>query len=1147
MSVNLRKKAEKLLEQNPLETPLVDTVFAQRLVQDLQVQQIELEKQNKELRRVQVELGAARDAYMELYDFAPLGYLILDAEGWVMDANFTAATLLGVEPEKLLDRSNFSSFVHREALENWNIYRLHLAEISGKRGVDLRLKNSGGKELTVRVECTLRSATGQCLMALTDISERVRAEQAVKKSEQDLLLLNQQLEQLVDQRSAELLESEERFRVLFEEAPDACFLMGLDGRYIYGNKAVEVLTGYRREELLGRNMLESQHYPTGTKAQVMERFGQLERLGQGEKLDPLEYNLLRKDGTEFTAEISTIPIVLHGKTVSLSTARDLTQRKKAEAERASLDRQCRIALNAANMGWWHYDVESGVVSYDQPFGEIYGAPEGKWHVEDLLKAMNPDDSSRVLASVEAVMESLSPQSYVLEYRVLQPGGSLRWVEAHALGEFEGKGDARRLTGLSGTVADISERKQSEEALRASETRFRSTVNNLLVGVVVHAPDSTVLLSNPQASLLLGLSAKQMQGKQALHPDWHFVYEDRSVVKFEDYPVRRVVATGERFVYECMGIQKPGCADITWVTGSAIPVFTQENVLDQIIVNFMDVTEIKRLQQALQKRVLALTHPLDQPEGIAFEELFNVSEMQRIQDEFSAATGVASIITDSEGAPITEPSNFVEHFQNTVSSTEEVCADVFSSLSEIRRHHPEGPIIRQCSSSGLWDAGTSIAIGDRHVATWLIGQVRENSLAEEQMRAYARDIGADEMAVIGAFCRVPVMTREHFEGIAQALFMLATQLSTSAYQNVQQARFIEGQKRAEQALQEGEEKYRKLFESESDAILIFDGETRQFIDINDAALELYGYTREEFMWLTHNAITADPEMAEVIFPRVRAGTHVSTYQSLHRKKDSTVFPVEITPLSYYLRGRQVFCGVIRDVTERVAYESEREKNHEELRKLASELSLAEQRERERIGRELHDGISQLLSSSLLRLQMLKDSPVSGVSVESLETVCGIIKRALGETRSLTFELSYPMLEDLGLAAALEELCSSMSHDYAIHFEFKGAMVRLPISMDRKIVIYRSTRELLINVMKHSGVQRACVHLEQAEDAVRVRVEDDGTGFDAQMAGEGFSPTGGFGLFSIRESIRHAGGSLLIESSPGGGTDAVVSVPLEVSYE
>ncbi|CAA0106779.1 Oxygen sensor histidine kinase NreB [Halioglobus japonicus] len=691
------------------------------------------------------------------------------------------------------------------------------------------------------------------------------------------------------------------------------------------------------------------------------------------------------------------------------------------------------------------------------------------------------------------------------------------------------------------------RETADTALRESEARYRSTVQSLLVGVVVHAADHSVIFSNPQACQLLGLSLDQMQGKQSIPSGWQYLHEDRTVVDYADYPMCRVIATGKSFAYECMGVWQPGRTDITWLTGSAIPVFTPDKKLDRIVVNFMDITELKRLQQALQKRVLALTHPLAEPEGIAFDDLFNLSEIQRIQDEFSTAAGVASIIVDAQGNAITEPSNFVDLCQYMSREIQGTVVDYFSSPTVIERSHPQGPVIRQCPSSGLWDAGAAIEIDGQHVATWLIGQVRDELWTEEQVHAYARGAGSDEAEVIEAFYRTPAMSGERFRKIAQALFTLARQISTTAYQNVQQARFIEEQKRTSQALHESQEKYRKLFESESDAIMIFDYETRQFVDVNDAATKLYGYTREEFLQLKHSAVTAEPAMAEELIPLVRAEKPVPAFVTRHRKKDGSVFPIEITAFSFTLRGRVVLCGVIRDNTERVAYETEREKNREELRRLASELSLAGQRERERIGQEIHDGVSQLLSSSLLRLNVLKESPLSADALDSLDTVCGIVKEALDETRSLTFELSCPMLNELGLSAALEELCSSMTHEHSIHFAFEGGMLRLPISMDRKIALYRSTRELLINVMKHSGAKRAGVHLEHLDDCVRISVRDDGVGFDATMAGKGFSPSGGFGLFNIREYIRHPGGSLHIESIPGEGTEVVLSVPLEGTHE
>ena len=195
MAENLRKKAEELLSQNPLKTPVLSTVEVQKLFHELDVHQVELQMQNENLRQAQHELSASHDAYVELYDFAPVGYLTLNPEGRIIEANFTAARLLGLERGKLMKGSVFSSFVHRDSLHAWDTHHQQIAENSGKHGIDLALTRPDKKGLTVRVECTPRPATGQYLMALTDITQRVHAEEALKKSEQDLTFLNQQLEQ----------------------------------------------------------------------------------------------------------------------------------------------------------------------------------------------------------------------------------------------------------------------------------------------------------------------------------------------------------------------------------------------------------------------------------------------------------------------------------------------------------------------------------------------------------------------------------------------------------------------------------------------------------------------------------------------------------------------------------------------------------------------------------------------------------------------------------------------------------------------------------------------------------------------------------------------------------------------------------------
>jgi signal transduction histidine kinase len=210
----------------------------------------------------------------------------------------------------------------------------------------------------------------------------------------------------------------------------------------------------------------------------------------------------------------------------------------------------------------------------------------------------------------------------------------------------------------------------------------------------------------------------------------------------------------------------------------------------------DITERKRLESALERRILALTRPLGDLAGIAFQDLFNLADIQRLQDDFAQATGVASIIALPDGTPLTRPSHFTYLCRELIRKTDLGCANCMRSDAAIGRYHPEGPILQKCLSGGLWDAGASISLGGHHIANWLIGQVRDESQPLSAMAAYAREIGVDEQAFLEAFQEVPVMSGGQLQKIAQALFTLANHLSDTACQNIQQARFISERNAAE---------------------------------------------------------------------------------------------------------------------------------------------------------------------------------------------------------------------------------------------------------------------------------------------------------------------------------------------------------------
>ena len=235
--------------------------------------------------------------------------------------------------------------------------------------------------------------------------------------------------------------------------------------------------------------------------------------------------------------------------------------------------------------------------------------------------------------------------------------------------------------------------------------------------------------------------------------------------------------------------------------------------------------------------------IGQDDAVSFSELFQLEELQKLQDQFANAFGVASIITTPDGTPITQPSNFSRLCQNIIRCTEKGLKNCMHSDAVIGRHNPEGPIVQPCLSGGLWDAGASITAGGQHVANWLIGQVRDKVQKEGTLEKYAREIGADETEFMKAFHEIPSMSQEQFHKIAEMLFTMAGQISQMAYQNLQQGRFINERKRVEAALLESEERFRTTLYSIGDGVITTDAAGKVRL-MNPIAEQLTGWTQAE---------------------------------------------------------------------------------------------------------------------------------------------------------------------------------------------------------------------------------------------------------------------------------------------------------------
>ena len=348
----LRVAAEAKLAK----TPQAEGPAATDLMHELQVHQIELEIQNEALREAQQALEESRDRYVDLYEFAPLGYLTLNLNGLILDLNLKAVTLLGVQRKKLLKR-RFTNLVIPEDQGGWAKILLLLTKGDGIGSVELGLQRGDGSVFQALLEGEKRpvgNGTAQIRIALSDISEKKRAETALR-------------------------ESEERYRTAFQTSPDAININRLaDGLYLDINQGFTRLTGWTRDEVLGK---------TSQQINIWRNLGDRQRLVLALQLqgtcENLEADFVTKDGKIVSAQMAASIMTLGGVPCILSITRDMTERKAAQEAQ-------RIAARAfeSQQGMFITDEKKVILRVNKVFTEItgYTAEEAVGKTPSLLSS-----------------------------------------------------------------------------------------------------------------------------------------------------------------------------------------------------------------------------------------------------------------------------------------------------------------------------------------------------------------------------------------------------------------------------------------------------------------------------------------------------------------------------------------------------------------------------------------------------------------------------------------------------------------------------------------------------------------------------------------------------------------------------------------
>lgn len=237
------------------------------------------------------------------------------------------------------------------------------------------------------------------------------------------------------------------------------------------------------------------------------------------------------------------------------------------------------------------------------------------------------------------------------------------------------------------------------------------------------------------------------------------------------------------------------------------------------------------------------------------------------------------------------------------------------------------------------------------------------------------------------------------------------------------------------------------------------------------------------------------------------------------------------------------GVCRNITELVEVEDALIFNQEQLRALAIELSVVEERERRRIATELHDEIGQNLALVKIKLHDLHlNCKISSNCGKSVKYITDLMERTIQEVRTLTFQISPPLLYEVGFEAAVEWLAEQFEEKHALQVVICNQSAPLRLGEELSSTLYHVVRELLVNVVKHAQAKKVSVALKTFDNRIHISVFDDGNGFPKGGTPER-EKLGGFGLFNIRQRIQHLGGELEIESASGSGTRVTVAVPLK----